>query len=71
MSQALRSEPWLTKAELASRLKVSPRTIERLDLPSMQVGGQKRYMVSEVEAFLRGERRRAEVVALRGGEEVA
>lgn len=65
------NDVWLTKRELAERLKVSPRTIERLAPPSMQVGGQKRYTLSEVERFLRGERRRAEVVALRGGEEAA
>jgi hypothetical protein len=33
-------EPWLTKRELAQLLGCSTRTIERLDLPAMRVGGQ-------------------------------
>ncbi len=36
------SEAWLTKRELALRLKVSTRTIERLQLPFTRVGGQNR-----------------------------
>lgn len=48
------SEPWLTKRELAAELKVSVRTIERLRLPAMRVGGQNRYLRSEVERSLRG-----------------
>lgn len=47
-------EPWLTKRELAAELKVSVRTIERLQLPAMRVGGQNRYLRSEVERHLRG-----------------
>lgn len=49
----MRPEGWLTKRELARRLSVSPRTIDRLDLPHMQVGGQNRYLLSEVEYALR------------------
>ena len=48
------SEPWLTKRELAAELKVSVRTIERLHLPAMRVGGQNRYLRSEVERHLQG-----------------
>lgn len=48
------TEPWLTKRELAAWLKVSVRTTERLHLPAMQVGGQNRYLRSEVERHLRG-----------------
>lgn len=48
------TEPWLTKREVASALKVSPRTIERLHPPCMRVAGQNRYRLSEVEASLRG-----------------
>jgi hypothetical protein len=47
------SEPWLTKRELAAELKVSMRTIERLHLPAMRVGGQNRYLRSECESYLR------------------
>jgi hypothetical protein len=48
------TEPWLTKRELARKLRVSTRTIERLHLPSMRVGGQNRYLMSQVEAALGG-----------------
>jgi hypothetical protein len=48
------TEPWLTKAELALRLKVSTRTIERLHIPCQPVGRQNRYLLSQAEAFLAG-----------------
>lgn len=47
-------EPWLTKRELARDLRVSVRTLERLRVPCIRVGGQNRYLRSQVEAFLRG-----------------
>jgi hypothetical protein len=47
-------ESWLTKAELAAALKVSPRTVTRLNPPCTKVGNQNRYYLSEVKAFLRG-----------------
>lgn len=56
------NEPWLTKRELASQLRVSPRTIERLHLPAMRVGGQNRYKLSEVERFLSHGSRPARVI---------
>ena len=60
------SEPWLTKRELAVELKVSVRTIERLHLPAMRVGGQNRYLRSECESYLRGrDGLSADVVELR------
>ena len=46
-------EPWLTKRELASELRCSTRTIERLHVPALRVGGQNRYKLSEVESYLR------------------
>lgn len=55
-------EPWLTKRELAIRLRCSPRTIERLQLPAMRVGGQNRYRLSEVEAFLTHRSRPARLI---------
>lgn len=48
------TEPWLTKKELALKLRKSTRTIERLDLPCLRVGGQNRYLLSQVEASLAG-----------------
>lgn len=50
--KAAQREPWLTKRELAIELSCSTRTIERLRMPAMRVGGQNRYRLSEVEAFL-------------------
>lgn len=47
-------EPWLTQREVAARLRVSLRTVQRLRLPCTQVGGQKRYFLSEVRAALDG-----------------
>ena len=42
-------EPLLTPAELRERLKVSPTSLWRMkDLPSVKVGGRKRYLWSEV-----------------------
>lgn|GEM_PF-5022460 len=46
------TEPWLTKGELARELRVSVRTVTRLNLPHLKVGGQNRYRRSEVEASL-------------------
>ena len=59
-------EPWLTKRELAAQLRCSTRTVERLRLPAMRVGGQNRYRLSEVEAHLRGEERRGRLVSFPG-----
>jgi hypothetical protein len=67
-------EPWLTKRELAARLRCSTRTIERLAPPVMRVGGQNRYRLSEVEAHLRGLSRRGLLIPLsrhRGKESAA
>lgn len=47
-------EGWLTKREVALRLGVSVRTVERLRLPHMRVGGQNRYQLSQCEAALVG-----------------
>ena len=60
------TEPWLTKREVARKLRVSPRTVERLRLPSTRVGGQNRYHMSEVELALNGHTELPDnVVALR------
>jgi Helix-turn-helix domain len=48
------TEPWLTKREVARKLRVSTRTIERLRLPYSRVGGQNRYRMSQVESALGG-----------------
>ncbi len=55
-------EPWLTKRELARALRCSTRTIERLRLPALRVGGQNRYRLGEVEAYLRGGGRQVQMV---------
>lgn len=41
-------EPVLTKTDIAKRLGVSTRTVQRLGLPHTKVGGQNRYLWSEV-----------------------
>jgi hypothetical protein len=57
-------EPWVTKQQLAIHLSVTPRWIvqqQALGLPHMHMRGINRYIVSEVEAWLRehyGEPRR-------------
>lgn len=62
----LQREPWLTKRELALELRCSIRTIERLHLPAMRVGGQNRYRLSEVESFLRSGERRGQLILFPG-----
>ena len=42
------SEPWLKKAEVARELQVSERTVTRHIRPSGIVGGQNRYLMSDV-----------------------
>lgn len=59
-------EPWLTKRELALELRCSIRTIERLHLPAMRVGGQNRYRLSEVEDFLRRHDRQGQLLLFPG-----
>lgn len=60
------TEPWCKKADVAHRLGVSVRTVERLKLPHMRVGGQNRYRMSEVYAALNGVPERSDnVVPLR------
>lgn len=48
------TEAWLTKPEVARKLRVSVRTVERMRLPSMRVGGQNRYSMSQVYATING-----------------
>lgn len=54
MNPGARAEPWLTKRELAKELGTSTRTVERINPPCTRVGGQNRYLLSRVEAFLVG-----------------
>lgn len=42
------SEPWLKKAEVAAELRVSARTVTRYIRPTAIVGGQNRYLMSDV-----------------------
>ena len=62
----------MKKRQLAEKLGVSTRTIERLDPPKLRVGGHNRYLWSEVEAFLRGvPQEGAKVIPLRRPDDVA
>jgi hypothetical protein len=45
-------EPLLTSDELASILRVSKRTVATLPIPSLVIGGERRYRQSEVRRFL-------------------
>lgn len=61
------TEPWLTKAELATVLKVCTKTVERWQrqgLPFTRIGGVNRYLLSEAIRWHRGEGRPAVVVDL-------
>jgi hypothetical protein len=60
---------WLTQRELADHLRVSRRTVQRLDLPCLTVGGQKRYTLTEIYEALRGPEQKARVIPLRRKEE--
>jgi hypothetical protein len=54
-SGALRSEPWVTKRQLATHLQVTPRWIELQHphgLSHLRRGGIVRYRISEVESWL-------------------
>ncbi len=42
----------LTIPEAAALLKVSPRTVRRLPIPRAKVGGQVRYDLADVEAYV-------------------
>ncbi len=42
----------LTLTETAQMLKVSPRTVRRLPMPRAYVGGQLRYDLTDVEAYV-------------------
>jgi excisionase family DNA binding protein len=43
----------LTGAEVAALLRVSKRTVERLNLPSVKLGKCRRYLRDDVLAYLR------------------
>ncbi len=49
------SEPYLTKPEVAAKLGVSPKSVQRHIRPSGRVGGQNRYLMSDVRRQTRGE----------------
>lgn len=60
------SEPWRTKREVATELRVSARWVERNVTPTLRAGGLNRYYMSHVYAQLRGtDETGANVVALR------
>lgn len=64
-------EPFLTLIDLGRRLGFSTRTLSRWQVPSHDLGTSKRYRLSEVEAYLKGEdflRRQAALRAERRNE---
>lgn len=42
------NEPWLKRSEVAAELQVSARTVARYIRPTAIVGGQNRYLMSDV-----------------------
>ena len=61
------SELWYTKAELARKLRISPKSVQRHIRPTMVVGKQNRYEWSDVLA----QRTEGNVVRLRPEERAA
>lgn len=47
----------LTPAETADFLKISPRTLRRLPVPRAKIGGQLRYDLADLEAWVRRQKR--------------
>lgn len=48
------NDPILTKRDVARKLRISTRTVERRIQPSLRVGGQNRYYMTDVLAQLKG-----------------
>lgn len=46
------TEPYLTLRELGRRLGISPCSLWRYDVPGHELGGRRRFRMSEVEAYL-------------------
>jgi excisionase family DNA binding protein len=47
-------DPWLTKQQVASRVQVEPRTVERwmqAGLPYVRFGSRPRFRMSQIEAY--------------------
>ncbi|MCB9913465.1 MAG: helix-turn-helix domain-containing protein [Verrucomicrobiales bacterium] len=59
------SEPYLTREEVARRLGFRPITLWRWRIPGHQIGSQRRFRLSEVEAYLRSEEFQRRQAALR------
>ncbi len=49
------AEPYLTLREVGRRLGVSPCSLWRWGVPGHELGGRRRFRMSEVEAYLAGE----------------
>jgi len=56
------AEPYLTLREIGRRLSVSPCSLWRWRVPGHELGGRRRFRMSEVEAYLESEafKKRAE-----------
>ena len=61
-TNAVDFEAYVTKRQVAERLSVGVRTLERMmattDLPVHRVGGQRRFLWSEVVAWIAARERR-------------
>lgn len=60
-----RSEPYVTRRGLARALGFSATTLRRWKVPGHQIGGAKRYRVTEVQEYLASEGFKRRIAALR------
>ena len=60
-------EPYLTLRDLCQCLRLGESTLHRWKVPSHDLGGRRRYRLSEVEAYLQSETFQRRQAALRAG----
>ncbi|HBA83915.1 MAG TPA: hypothetical protein DCZ95_07475 [Verrucomicrobia bacterium] len=61
-------EPYHTQREIAKLLKINPSTLWRWKIPYHQWGGSRRYLFSEVQAYLESARFRRQQSLLQSKE---
>ena len=59
------AEPYLTLREIGRQLNISPCSLWRWDVPGHELGGRRRFRMSEVEAYLESDVFRRRVDELR------
>ncbi len=64
-SAVTHSEPYLNRSNLARQLDVSPWTVWRWNPPSHEIGGRPRFLLSEVQDYLRSSEFQRRLASLR------